>query len=585
MIPNVAALIDNLFTGRRSPSYSGGASLENPALDLRDPATWDAILEQNGTKADSGLLVGPEQALRFGPVYQCCEIKSCDVATSTLHVHKTNVEPGEDDIDYNLPAERVCSLEWNEVTPAAEGWQNLVFHQQLWGNGYAYISRQGGHENGPIQWMANLVPTSVKPVYDEHEGLLYQVTVNGEDHFLYHWEVFHLKGLAITQHRALNLLTLMRNELGLALASKLYLSKFFERGGHHGGLLIVPPGMQKDARENLERGVQKRSDPKNWFKTLILRDGADWKSSTVDPQAAQMHELTDDEARAVCHFFNVPPYKLGIRDSESYNSAEMAARAYITGSLLHTCTRIQAEAQMKLLSFRTRRARTHEFRHNFSKLLEPDVKTMNEVLEIQRRNEIINANDWRRKIRLPERADAKADLYYNPNTRTDKKQAADAAAADDPDDGDGVGSGADEQSGNSASGRQQVLSTAAVTRLLDESLLRAARRLCTVARNKARKPNDLLRWCDLRAAEHASVVAEETQAALAVARGEKAGAVMVLATENWLLSRLAQGIGVYLEAPHKPADLQHNVDQFCQQFLAEVCDHWHKEILDHATQQ
>lgn len=578
MLPNVVELIVDLFSDRAQPAASGRASLEDPALSLTDPATWDEILSQNGEKSDSGIVVGPEQALQFGPVYQCCEIKSCDVASSTLHVHRTEVPAGEDDIDYNLPAERVCSLEWNEACPANEGWQNLVFHQQLWGSGFAYISRQGGYENGPIQWMANLVPTSVKPCFDEEIGLFYEYTIDGRAEFLNRWEVFHLKGLAIKQHRALQLISLMRNELGLALASKLYLSKFFERGGHHGGILQVPPGMPKDARENLEKGVQKRADPKSWFKTLILRDGATWQSSTVDPQSAQMHELTDDEARAVCHFFNMPPYKLGIRDSESYNSAEVASRNYITSSLLHTCMRIQGEAQMKLLSHRTRRARSHEFRHNFTKLLEPDTKTMNEVLEIQRRNEIINANDWRAKIHLPRRADKKADEYYNPNTKTDKNKK--------PDDG-GSESNDDSQSGNQTSDDTGVSGSAvrlldeSMVRLLDESILRACRRLSTIARNKSKKPNELLRWCDSRAAEHLPVISEEVKTAFQVAFGKKSSLIL-LASERYLTDSLTSGIGVFLESPHKPADLAENVETFCRTFLDSVCQSWHKEICDAA---
>ena len=107
--------------------------------------------------------------------------------------------------------------------------------------------------------------------------------------------------------------------------------------------------MKADARQNLEKGVAERSSPANWFRTLILRDGATWASSTIDPRTAQMHELTEDEARAVCHFYNMPPWKIGLKNADSYNSAEQAARAYITGTLTHVTSRIQAQAMMKLM--------------------------------------------------------------------------------------------------------------------------------------------------------------------------------------------------------------------------------------------
>ena len=422
-------------------------------------------------------------------------------------------------------------------------------------------------------WMANLVPTAVKPKFDDEIGLYYEVKVDGNTEFLNRWEVFHLKGLAVQQHRALNLLSLMRNELGLALASKLYLSKFFERGGHHGGILMVPPGVEKGARENLEKGVHKRADPKSWFKTMILRDGVTWQASTVDPKSAEMHELTDDEARAVCHFFNMPPYKIGLRDSESYNSAEMAMLNYIKGSLLHTCKRIQGEAMMKLLTHRNRRARSHKFEHNFSNLLEPDVKTLNEVLAIQRQNEIINANDWRAKIKLPLRADEKATEYVNPNTKSNKNDGETSA------DSDGSGSGSSTSESSQASNGRMG---AAIVRVMDESILRACRRICTVAKNKSRKPNELLQWCDNCGSEHSCVVAEEIQSAVEVAFDEKKSRVVVMASERWLMDRITSGLSVYLESPHKPADLSTNVDQFCRQLLDEVCQSWREEIIDAA---
>jgi HK97 family phage portal protein len=573
VLPDLAEFFNRLLPARRGNARSAG-SLEDPRVSLDDPAFWETLGHQ---RADSGLSIGPEEALRFGPVYQCLEIKSADVGAATLHCHKNDVEPGADDIDYNQSCERVCSLQWNDLTPANEGWQNLVFHHQLFGNGYAYIGRQGGAPNGPIQWMANLVPTAVTPLIDKDTGaLVYELMLDGEVHILNHWEVFHLKGLSLGGGKALSCINLMRNELGLALAGKLYLSKFFERGGHHGGILSIPPGTTPKSVENLEKGVAKRSSPANWFKTLVLREGAQWHSATVDPRAAQMHELNDDEARAVCHFFNMPPWKLGLRNSESYNSAEQAAKAYIMGSLLHVTSRIQGEANIKLLSERTRRARSHRFEHNFSKLVEADIKTLNEVLAIQRQNEVINANDWRKKINLPARADEKASEYYNPSTRGQTDRPAETSQAgtsrsrstDDTEDPEDT----DTQSAATPSKSHK--------RLLDQAVSRAAKRLATVCQNKARKPNDLLAWCDSKAVDHQSIVDEELDVSLSCVVNEQKASLLMLASRQWLTGVLTAGVSVFLEPPHKPAELEGNVKAFLAEFQQTVTDLWHKEIFN-----
>ena len=113
MLPNVVDFISRLLPSSRAPRNEGSHSLENPNVSLDDPELWEAMGHQ---KSDTGLRVGAIDALRFGPVYQCLEIKSADVGASTMHIHKEDVEPGESDIDTNQSAERVCSLEWNELS-------------------------------------------------------------------------------------------------------------------------------------------------------------------------------------------------------------------------------------------------------------------------------------------------------------------------------------------------------------------------------------------------------------------------------------------------------------------------------------
>jgi hypothetical protein len=203
---------------------------------------------------------------------------------------------------------------------------------------------------------------------------------------------------------------------------------------------------------------------------------------------------------------------------------------------------------------------------------------MNEVLEIQRRNEIINANEYRAKIRLPARADKRASEYYNPNTgKNDQTKAS-------TDNGNSAAeSGNDSESSNSSTERQHRLSAEHAV-LVAESIQRATKRLCTIARNKARKPADLLKWVDTHAAEHRSIVAEETKATLYAVYSGRLPSVMLHATESWIVKQVTSGVGALLEPPNRESDLQSNVDSFCSQFHATVFSQWESEFCD-ATQQ
>lgn len=567
---SLAEVVDYLLPKQRDASRPRSSSLENPGVSLSDENAWEMF---GHSRTDSGMSIGPEDALRFGPVLQCLLIKSGDIGSSTLHCHKNEAEPGESDIDTNQSAEQVCSLEWNETTPANEGWANLVFHQQLFGDGYAYIAKEGGSPNGRILWMANLVPTAVtlKILKERGNALVYELQVDGQPELLNPWEVFHLRSLQLQPKISVKLYHLMRNEIGLALAGKKFLSKFFERGGHHGGILTVKDGVSEKAIKTLESGVAKRANPSEWFKTMVLRDGATWQAATVDPRAAQMHELNEDEAREVCHFFNMPPWKIGLRNAESYNSAEQAQRSYITGTLGHLSTMICGEAQMKLLARRTRRARSHRFEHNFSKLLQADVKTLNEVLAIQRSAEIISANEWRKKINLPERADEKASEFYNPNTRSETP----------PEDDDGDNGKSNRSTGKSQDeiGEDAENSMFPPFRaLMQESIGRVAKRMSTVARNKARKPNELLAWVDSIAADHQGIVDEELRTPLQCVT--RTPDVLLLASRTWFATTLTKGLNQFLSAPHLTQDLERNVEQFCTTWTASAADQWFEEIYN-----
>jgi hypothetical protein len=119
-------------------------------------------------------------------------------------------------------------------------------------------------------------------------------------------------------------------------------------------------------------------------------------------------------------------------------------------------------------------------------------------------------------------------------------------------------------------------------KMLYQSMIRASRRLTTVSRNKAKKPNDLLVWCDTRAAEHSSIVLEELEIPLQCCLSESRASVVLMATQSWLTTTLTAGVAAYLEPPHKPGDLSLSVDAFCGTFMETVCDRWQKEILDGA---
>lgn len=395
------------------------ASLENPRFSLNDPAAYEALA--GGSHSAAGVSVTHEGSLALSGVHQAVSLISGDVCKLPLYPY-ARLPDDDRQIDTKHRAYFAVARRANLEKSARQFWRDLMTHALLWTNGYGYISLRAG------KWeMYNLLPDRTAPewvkVPDATGGyrsqLIYVTEVDGKIEHLLPSQVIHVRGISLDCTVGADLVRFARDEWGLALAQRNFQSKFFKNGARMGGTLELPAGMSKPAKDNVEEGFRKSyEEGDNPFKVVILRESAKFHAGQVTPEQSQLTDSRDQEKREVASFFNIPPSKLGIRDSVSYNSFEQDNLSYLYGCLDHWLGTIDDECDMKLLTDAELRGDTHYFEHNVSKFTRVDYKTQNEVLEIQRRNEIINANDWRKKLNMPKRTDPDGETYINPNTKS-----------------------------------------------------------------------------------------------------------------------------------------------------------------------
>lgn len=526
------------------------ASLENPSYSLSDPALYDLL--RQGTTTETGIAVNADVALSLGAVWQGVSIVSGDVANATLNVF---MEGDDRKIDKEHPSQFLVACEWNSETPAFEGWRRNMVHSLLWQNGYAWIERQGGRYGKPIG-LYNLLPDRTKPCRDKEGTLYYMTEVDGHPEVLYPEEVLHVKGLSMTNGVGLELILKARESWGLALAAQGFGAKFFANGAQSAGILEIPASWNDKAAQNLEEGFCKRASGKdNWFKTVILRDGAKFHGVTIDASKSQMNELRESQVRDTARFLNLPPFKLGLSDSVSYNSQEQGQIQYVTGCLAHWFGAISGEAEMKLLTHVERKTQSRFMEHNYSKLIEVDQKTMADVLVALRNGEFINANEGRRKLNLPKRKDSGGEDYLNPNTRSPATAGADTA----------------EKTDAVPPEKKKPVSPQAKA-VVSDAINRMARRVCLHARNAAKKPTTLVKWLDSKAHEHRSVFQEALLPAAELVASMTGGDSSSLCCQwdGMFFVNLIQRIDKVTQPPHSQNDLEANVDAQCKLFEAEV---------------
>jgi HK97 family phage portal protein len=547
-----------MLLGLLSSMLTTNATPENPAFSLNDPEAWD--LFRQGEPASSGESVTPRSAMSLGAMWQGVGVISGDVANATLNVHK---DDGDREIDRSHPAQFLVSSEPNDETPAFEFWRRLMLHAILWQNAYAWIDR-GGRRGGAPAGLYNLLPDRTFPKRAEDGTLYYMTEVDGNPQPLFRDEVLHVKGMSLMNGIGLSLVVQARNAIGLALAAEGFGAKFFANGSMAGGILEIPASWKETAAENLEIGWSKRTKGKdNWFRTAILRDGAKWQSTTVDPQKAQMGELRNEQVREIARFLMMPPSKLGLKDSVSYNSQEQAQIEYVTSCLAHWFGAISGECEMKLLSPEERRSGSRYMEHNYSKLIEVDTKTMAEVLQIERNAEVINANEWRRKINLPLRKDPKGNEYVNPNTKS-------AAAVDSEKADPAAKKKAADPAVKPAKPANEI--SKEVTALVHGAITRMARRVAFDAKASSKKPAKLLSWLDSKANEHRDVFHESVLpvANLVAAMTDQRGDDLCYAWAGRFFNEAVSGIDAVTKPPHSSTELEANVEKFCAEFESRI---------------
>ncbi len=378
-------------------------SLENPSVSLNDPEAWEGVFGSSG-KSGSGITVTHKKALSIPAVWQAVGKISGDVAKLPLDLYFRTGENSRERAD-SAPAQLLVRRRANEEVTAKKFWRRFMVHMLLWNRAYAFIDRNG---RGEPMGLYNLLPDRT---YSERvNGRLGFVTeVDGKLEGIPARDVLHVEGISINNLDGCDLIEQARNSLGLALAAEGFASKFFANGAQPGGILELPATMTKKARDNIETGWKKKYEGEsNWFKTVILRDGAKFHEVTVDAERSQMHELREDQVREVARIFNLSPSRLGLSDSVSYNSKSEDAQDYLDSTLQIHLELIADECWAKLLT--NAQQANHFFEHNTRSLLRMNTQSRFEVYRQGFEMGVLSPNEIRSKENMNPREGG--DDYY-----------------------------------------------------------------------------------------------------------------------------------------------------------------------------
>lgn len=390
--------------------YAEERSLENPALSLSDPKTWETVFGDSYS-TDSGVAVTAQRALMFAPLWYGISMISDDVARlpRPIYIRRPEISDDARERDRGNKLNYILNVAANEETEAIKFWGRFMVHALLWGNGYAFIERDG---TGSPAGLINLLPDRTAP--ERVNGrLIYVTETDGRLVSILPEDVLHIEGLNFTCGAAATVWSMARNSIALGLAQEKFASKFFHNGGRVGGILELPLGTPKPNIDKIEEGFRKTYEAgDNPFKTVILRDNAKFHAGQVSPQDSQMVEATEAQTRMIGYWLKLLPSKFGLTNSFSYNSKAEDNQNYLDTTLAIWLSRIESAVNFKLIS--ERQSGTHFMEHNTSALLRMDLAKRSDAYTKLIAARVMNPNEVRAKENmLPYEG---GDEFVNPNT-------------------------------------------------------------------------------------------------------------------------------------------------------------------------
>ena len=368
-------------------------ALDNPNLPLTSPAIWDEVFGGGG-RSQSGVSVTPKTALSYAPVWQATSMISGDVARLPLMVFRRRWQGDTEYFDAQ-PDHRLSYLLGvapNDEETAVDFWSRVMVHALIWSNAYIYYDAARGE-------MFTLLPDRTTPARTNGGELYYVTEAGGTLKPILAEQVLHVRGLTIDGMAECALMQAARDSWGNGLAMQKFQAKFFANGGRIGGILELPQGMPKPARDQVEEGFRKSYEgADNPFKTVILRDNAKFHAAQMSPTDAQLAEATEQQVRQVARWFNLPPAKLGLADASAYNAQEQTNQAYLDQTLAIWLKRIQAQCVARMLTQREQKLYT--IRHVLTDLLKMDQKKHAEMSEILIRSRVKRPNEVRAELSM-----------------------------------------------------------------------------------------------------------------------------------------------------------------------------------------
>ena len=384
------------------------ARIENPKVPLSSANILGAL--GLGYETPSGVTVNHDKALGITAFWAGVRMISQTVACLPLEVYenlgnkkyrKAEEHPAHK-VLYTRPNKYMTPFTYKEIRTA---------HCLTWGNSYAEIERDGGDR-----------PVALWPLLPDRTGAefrngekYYYTDINGVRVWLAADKVLHVPGLGFDGIQGYNVIKVHRDSLGLTVAANEYGAQFFGNSARPSGYIKHPGNPQKDDRDQLrEEWGQAHQGLTKAQRTAVLWGNMEWHPISVPPEEAQFLQSRELQIEEVARILNINPILLQHHHKATSWGSGIAQFLIAYSKFTITPWLEREEDVCNWDLFKEGERGRYYVKYNESALLRGDMETQAKVLEIKRRNGVINADEWRELDEENPLPDGQGQIYLVP---------------------------------------------------------------------------------------------------------------------------------------------------------------------------
>lgn len=324
--------IKNFFTGESTQGDSGAI---------------DSIV----AGLSAGQTITEQTALTLSTVWACTSLVSETIGTLPLHIYKKTANGRERADDYQLSY--ILRNKPNTKSTSSVLWQSTVASMLLRGNGILKKLTVGNKLVG-LQFM----PYDKLQIVLDFDGNaeFYEIRPRGTTVKIPTKDIVRIPNFTIDGNWGLSSITYGAKMFSNSLNSMESANRMLEKGLVQTVAFKTDKRIRGDQREDFRKSFEQYSGAMNSGKAILLEDGMDVKTISLNPKDAQLLESRAFSVEEICRWFRVDPSMIGHGNAVSNwgTGLEQKMIGFLTFTLRPILTRIEQAINNELIPLEDR---------------------------------------------------------------------------------------------------------------------------------------------------------------------------------------------------------------------------------------